>query len=71
MELAREIAAKDAQAVAHIKKLVRMAHSTDIDQGLASERTLFCDLMIRPNGLHLMKQMNRGERDIRDRDSGE
>jgi len=72
-EIANEITAKSAVAVAHIKKLVRAAHTADIDSGLAMERTLFCDLMVSEDGIRLMKQMNNGERDIRDRDksSGE
>jgi enoyl-CoA hydratase len=67
-EVANEICAKSGQAVAHIKRLVRAAHTTDIDNGLAMERTLFCDLMVNEDGIRLMKQMNNGERDIRDRD---
>jgi enoyl-CoA hydratase/carnithine racemase len=65
--LGAEIAGKSANAVAHIKQLVRGSTSRSIDEGLAEERTLFCDLMVDPEALTRMNEMNTGERDIRDR----
>ncbi|MGH2634200.1 MAG: enoyl-CoA hydratase/isomerase family protein [Tepidiformaceae bacterium] len=63
--IAEEIAAKPATAVAHIKRLVRSATATPLDEGLALERTLFLDLLVSDDGLRLMHQMNEGSNDIR------
>jgi enoyl-CoA hydratase/carnithine racemase len=63
--LARALAAKPAAAIAHVKRLVRGALATPLEQGLAQERTLFCDLMVRPEAIDLMHEMNAGARDIR------
>lgn len=67
LELARELAGKSARALAHIKRLVRGVGTMPAAQGLADERTLFCDLMVQPEGIDAMAAMNRGERGIRDR----
>lgn len=67
LEIAEEMAAKSPQAVAHIKRLVRMARETPLDDGLALERTLFLDLLVSDRALELMHEMNDGKRDIRDR----
>ena len=63
--LASEIASKPASAVAHIKRLVRSAIETPIDDGLALERTLFLDLLVSDDALRLMHRMNEGSNDIR------
>ncbi len=63
--LASEITSKPATAVAHIKRLVRSAIATPIDDGLALERTLFLDLLVSDDALRLMHQMNEGSHDIR------
>jgi len=51
-------------ALAHIKRLVRSAPHRASAQGLADERTLFCDLMVNPETIERMRQMNAGERGI-------
>ncbi len=67
LELARELAAKPAAAIAHVKRLVRGAMAMPLAQGLAQERTLFCDLMVRDEAITRMAEMNAGRRDIRTR----
>lgn len=67
LELARELVAKPAAAIAHVKRLVRGALAMPLDQGLARERTLFCDLMVRDEAITRMAEMNAGRRDIRTR----
>jgi len=64
-EMAAEMAAKPANASAHIKRLVRMARETSLDDGLALERTLFLDLLVSDSGLELMAKMNAEDLDIR------
>ena len=59
--LARELAALPPRAVAHVKRLVRMAAGQGLDTGLAAERTLFCDLMVDPASIDRMARMNAGE----------
>ena len=44
MEIARRLASHTPQSVAHIKRLVRSALDTPLDQGLQLERNLFMDL---------------------------
>ncbi|MGP1254370.1 MAG: enoyl-CoA hydratase/isomerase family protein [Kiloniellales bacterium] len=66
LETAQRLAAKPPQALAHIKRLVRGAAATPLADGLAAERTLFCDLMIRDDALTLMTEWTEGHRDIRD-----
>lgn len=63
--LAFELAAKPAAALAHVKRLVHGALAMPLAQGLAAERTLFCDLMVRPEAIDRMHEMNAGTRDIR------
>jgi enoyl-CoA hydratase len=64
--VAEEIASKSPVAVAHIKRLVRSATETPLDEGLSLERTLFLDLLVSDDGFRLMHAMNEGNRDIRD-----
>jgi enoyl-CoA hydratase len=66
LELADRLARKPARALAHVKRLVRGAHAIPLAEGLANERTLFCDLMVQPEALELMRAMNEGAHDIRD-----
>ncbi|GAB5471536.1 MAG: enoyl-CoA hydratase [Rhodospirillales bacterium] len=66
LELARELAGKSPKALAHIKRSVRGALDLPPEQGLAEERTLFCDLMVDPEGLARMAAMNERNLDIRD-----
>jgi enoyl-CoA hydratase len=67
IQVAEELAAKPPAAVAHIKRLVRGALSSPLDEGLALERTLFLDLLVSDDASRLMREMNEGKRDIRDR----
>jgi enoyl-CoA hydratase/carnithine racemase len=69
-QIAQEIAGKSQRAVSHIKQLVRGSTRRPLADGLADERTLFCDLMVNPESLELMAEMNAGKRDIRDRNVG-
>ncbi len=63
--IAEEIAAKPPLAVAHIKRLVRSATATPLDEGLGLERTLFLNLLVSDDALTLMNRMNEGSQDIR------
>ncbi len=65
-ELAAELAALSPRAVGHIKRLVRLAPTTDRADGLALERTLFLDLLLSDEALERMSRMNADDRDIRD-----
>jgi enoyl-CoA hydratase len=65
LAIAAEIAVQQPNAVAHIKRLVRMANTTPPDDGLAIERTLFLDLLVSDSAHELMGKMNRGDNDIR------
>ncbi len=65
LAIAAEIAAQPPNAVAHIKRLLRMATATPLDDGLALERTLFLDLLVSDSAYELMGKMNRGDNDIR------
>jgi enoyl-CoA hydratase len=60
----REIAAKPALAVAHIKKLVRSYAERPLADALAMERTLFLELLLTDEAFRLMQALNAGERDI-------
>ncbi|MDP6829696.1 MAG: enoyl-CoA hydratase/isomerase family protein [Alphaproteobacteria bacterium] len=67
MEIARELTTKSPHAVAYIKHLVRRSELVAPMDGLAAERTLFADLLVRDEAVELMTEMNQGKRDIRDR----
>lgn len=67
--VAREIARQPALAIRHIKQLVRGAHDMPLQEGLALERTLFLDLMVRDEAIERMTRMNAEGRDIRDADA--
>lgn len=64
--IAREVAAKPARALRHIKHLVRGAETMTLEHGLAVERTLFLDLMVDDEAIGRMARMNVEGRDIRD-----
>jgi enoyl-CoA hydratase/carnithine racemase len=64
-EVAAHIVGHSPRATAHIKQLVRGAHEWPAEEGLAIERTLFCDLMVAPESLEAMGQMAEGGGDIR------
>ena len=65
VSLAQELATKPPRAMAHIKRLVRGAPETPLDEGLALERTLFLDLMTTDDAHRLMAKMNDEDLDIR------
>jgi enoyl-CoA hydratase/carnithine racemase len=66
LTLAARIAATPARACANIKYLVRNAGRWSEADGLAAERTLFCDCMVDPAAGPLMEAVARGERTIAD-----
>jgi enoyl-CoA hydratase len=66
-EIARELATKSPRALAHIKRLVRGALDVPLSEGLAQERTLFCDLLVTPDSIERMAAVASGKRDIRQR----
>ena len=66
--IAREMAGKPTRAFRNIKGLVRGSAARLLEDGLADERTLFCDLMVNPESIERMEAMVAGKRDIRDRD---
>ena len=65
-EVAAQIVAHSPLATRHIKHLVRGAQQWPVDEGMARERTLFCDLMVSPEGLEAMRLMVEEDVDIRD-----
>jgi enoyl-CoA hydratase len=65
--VAAELAAKPERALRHVRQLVRRAAQTPLADGLAAERTLFCDLMVDAETLARMDEMAAGRRDIGDR----
>jgi enoyl-CoA hydratase/carnithine racemase len=67
LALAGQVAAAPARACAHIKTLVRQAPRWSRSEGLAAERTLFCDTMVDPAAQPLMAAVARGERTIADK----
>lgn len=67
MRLAAQIEAVPARACANIKRLVRNAPRWGHAEGLAAERTLFCDCMVDPQAQPLMEDVARGERTIADK----
>lgn len=62
--VARRLVDRPRRALGHIKRLVRGTAQVTRAQGLADERTLFCDLMVNPETIEQMRRMNAGERDI-------
>lgn len=67
LRLAQQIEAVPARACANIKRLVRNAPRWGRAEGLAAERTLFCDCMVDPQAQPLMADVARGERTIADK----
>ena len=64
--LAQGIEAAPARACANIKHLVRHAGQWNKADGLAAERTLFCDCMVDPEALPLIEAVALGHRTIAD-----
>ena len=67
MRLARQIEAVPFKACAHIKRLVRNAPRWSPTEGLAAERTFFCDCMVDPAAQPLMEEVSNGKRTIADK----
>jgi len=57
------LAQKPALASAHIKRLVRQAHSPRTEN-MADERTLICDLMVQDDAVRLLQEGASGQRRI-------
>lgn len=66
LELAAGMEAVPARACANIKRLVRNAGRWSEADGLAAERTLFCDCMVDPAAQPLMEAVALGRRTIAD-----
>ena len=66
LQIALKLAEKSPRASGHIKKLIKGVGDWGFEEGLANERTLFCDLMIDPRGLADMEKMLEGTNAIRD-----
>jgi enoyl-CoA hydratase len=66
MRLASQIENVPFKACANIKKLVRNAPRWSHDEGMAAERTLFCDCMVDPVAQPLMGDVVSGKRTIAD-----
>lgn len=66
MLLASQIEAVPARACANIKRLVRNAPRWRHVEGMAAERTLFCDCMVDPMAQPLMDDVVSGKRTIAD-----
>jgi enoyl-CoA hydratase/carnithine racemase len=64
LALAEILCGKPALALAHAKRLIRQFGGGSLEQGLAAERTLFCDLLMRPESLTRMDRMLAGSNDI-------
>ena len=64
LAVAEILCAKPALALAHAKRLIRQFGTGALEQGLAAERTLFCDLLVRPESLTRMDRMLAGSNDI-------
>lgn len=65
VQLAGDLSRRSGRALAHIKALVRQFSLQPLADGLAAERTLFCDLMVSDEAQAAMEAVARGERDIR------
>ena len=68
LEIAEELSRKPARAFRNIKRLMRTGFDRPLAEGLADERTLFCDVMVDEETIARMADLNDGKRDIRDRD---
>ena len=68
MEIAEELSRKPMRAFRNIKQLMRRGLDRPLEEGLADERTLFCDVMVDGETMERMSELNVRQRDIRDRD---
>ncbi|MEQ8347466.1 MAG: enoyl-CoA hydratase/isomerase family protein [Sneathiellaceae bacterium] len=66
LDLAAHLERRSARAIGHIKALVRQHSLGSLDDGLAAERTLFCDLMVSDEAAAAMTLVASGKRDIRE-----
>ncbi|MEO1192857.1 MAG: enoyl-CoA hydratase/isomerase family protein [Pseudomonadota bacterium] len=65
LAMAQGLAAQSPKALAHIKQSIRSVQALPPDEGLAQERTRFCDLMVDADALRRVARMNREGLDIR------
>ena len=68
MEIAEELSRKSVRAFQNIKQNMRRGLDRPLEEGLAYERTLFCDVMVDGEIMARMSELNVGQRDIRVRD---
>ena len=68
MEIAEELSRKPMRAFRNIKQLMRRGLDRPLEEGLADERTLFCDVLVDGETMERMSELNVGQRDIRDCD---
>lgn len=68
LDLARALAGRPAKARAYIKKLVNESFDQPQENVLASERTLFCDLMVDPQTHERLQSLNNGHVDVHGQD---
>jgi enoyl-CoA hydratase/carnithine racemase len=64
--VALRLAEKSPAAVGYIKQLIRGAAQWPLEEGLAKERTLFCDLMTASSGLDQMSRFVASESQLQD-----
>ena len=67
LEIANRLAGAHGRALAHVKRLVRGAFDRPLAEGLADERTLFCDLMVSQRTIDEMTAFNASGRSIAER----
>jgi enoyl-CoA hydratase len=67
LQLAAQLQAVPGRACANIKRLVRQAPRWPRAEGLAAERTLFCDCMVDAEAEPLMAAVAEGRRTIADK----
>ena len=68
MEIAEELSRKSVRAFQNIKQHMRRGLDRPLEEGLADERTLFCDVMVDDEIMKRMSELIVGQRDIRVRD---
>ena len=64
LEIAGALVRRHPLALTHVKRLVRGAAAAVSEQGLAQERTLFCDLFTTGQSIELMAGFNASGRSI-------
>ena len=65
MEIAEELSRKSVRAFQNIKQHMRRGLDRPLEEELAYERTLFCDVMVDGEIMERVSELNVGQRDIR------